>query len=67
MKLWLDGSPPTALLSKPYKNMNDVNDTSYIGIEVRGTATSWPAAHTATTHVHVGDGRGPTHKMQGYY
>jgi hypothetical protein len=35
VKLWLDGSPPTALLSEPYKNMQDASDTKYIGVEVR--------------------------------
>jgi hypothetical protein len=34
VKLWLDGSPPTALLSAPYKNTNDPNDKKYMGVEV---------------------------------
>jgi hypothetical protein len=34
VKLWLDGSPPTALLSELYNNIQDASDMKYTGVEV---------------------------------
>ena len=39
VKLWLDGSPPTALMTLPYFNEEQPSDKQYKGVAV-GAATS---------------------------
>jgi hypothetical protein len=33
VKLWLDGSPPTARMSSPFKNENDADDKNCTGVQ----------------------------------
>lgn len=57
VKLWLDGSPPTALMSKPFVNEVDPSDKNYTGVQVRvielymlGLVTIWLGLRAMCAH-----------------